>query len=189
MATWKRVLLIAAGFGAGFAICVALIVGSFYWYSTRPKPWNKNAFKATFATMEFSLQPQAASYKVDFQYDVQNTTERNYEFSSSNFTLLAVLAEGNVLSKEFGHYQAEEPRLDGPAFIPAQGKARIHVFVAYEYPSEWTPKEKNDIDKVIGSFNHRLRELTGFVAYDQINHYEIDLPEGWRNWDDVKKKD
>jgi hypothetical protein len=25
------------------------------------------------------------------------------------------------------------------------------------------------------------------VAFDQINHYEIDMPEGWRNWDDVKK--
>jgi hypothetical protein len=35
----------------------------------------------------------------------------------------------------------------------------------------------------------RVRELTGFVAFDQTHHYEIELPEGWRNWDDVKKKD
>ena len=126
---------------------------------------------------------------MDFLYDVENTTERNYDFNSSSFTLLAVLAEGNALSKEFGHYQAEDPRLDGPSFIPAHGKARIHVFVAYEYPSDWTPEEKNDAKKVITAFNHRLRELTGFVAFDQINHYEIDMPEGWRNWDDVKKTD
>jgi hypothetical protein len=189
MATWKRVVLIAAGFGAGFALCVAVIGGAFYWYSTRPKPWNKNALKATFATIEFGTRPQEASYKVEFLYVVENTTERNYNFNSSNFTLLAVLADGNALSKEFGHYQAEDPRLDGPAFIPAHGKARVHVLVAYEYPSEWTPQEKNDVKKVIETFNRRLRELTGFVAYDQISHYEIDMPEGWRNWNDVKKKD
>ncbi len=137
-------------------------------YSNRPKPWNKIALKATFATFEFDTRPQAASYKVDFLYDVQNTTERNYDFISSNFTLLAVLAEGNALSKEFGHYQAEKPRLDGPAFIPAHGKARIHVVVAYAYPSEWTTEEKNDAKKVIKSLNYRLRELTGFgVRPDQ----------------------
>jgi hypothetical protein len=189
LATWKRVVLIAAGFGAGFAVCAAVIIGAFYWYSTRPKPWNKNALKATFVTMEFDTRPQEASYKADFLYDVENTTDRNYDLNSSNFTLLAVLANGNVLSKEFGHYQAEDPKLDGPAFIPAHGKARIVVVLAYEYPSDWTPKEKNDGKKVVESLNYRLRELNGFVAYDQINHYEIDMPEGWRNWEDVKKKD
>lgn len=187
MTTWKRFAVIAAGFGAGFAICACIVAGAAYWYSTRPKPWNKNALKATFATLEFDTRPHAASYKVDFLYDVKNTTEQSYEFNSSNFTLLAIL-EDSALSKEFGHYQTEEPRLDGPAFIPAQGKARIHVLVAYEYPSGWTPEEKNDAKKVGASFDHRLRELTGFVAYDQISHYEIDMPEGWRNWDDVKKK-
>jgi hypothetical protein len=45
------------------------------------KHWSKNALKATFATMEFDTQPQAASYKVHFLYDVQNTTEQNYEFA------------------------------------------------------------------------------------------------------------
>jgi hypothetical protein len=126
---------------------------------------------------------------LDFLYDVENTTERNYDFNSSNFTLLATLAEGNALSKEFGRSQAEDPRLDGPAFIPAHGKARVRVLVAYEYPSEWTPEEKDDVKKGVKLVNLRLRELSGFVAYDQINHYEIDMPEGWGNWDDVKNKE
>ena len=46
--------------------------------------------------------------------------------------------------------------------------------------------EKNDAAKVAKSFDHRLRELTGFVAFDQPHHYQIDMPEGWRNWEDVK---
>jgi hypothetical protein len=186
---WKRIVLIAAGFGAGFAIFATAIGAGIYWYANRPKPWNKNALKATFATVEFNTQPQATSYKVEFLYDMQNTTPRNYDFQPSKFTIMAVLAEGNVLSKEFGHYQAEEPRLDGPSLIPAQGKARIRVLVSYEYPSDWTANEKNDINKVGKAFSRRLRELTGFVAFDQTNHYQIDMPEGWRNWDDVKNKD
>jgi len=93
---------------------MAMIAGTLYWYSTRPKPWNKNALKATFATMEFSTRPEEVSYKVDFLYEVENT---NYDFNSSNFTLLAILADDNALSKKFGHYQAEDPRLDGPALF------------------------------------------------------------------------
>jgi hypothetical protein len=189
MTTWKRLLLISAGFGAGFAICAAAIVAAGYWYSTRPKPWNKNALGATFTGLQVSTRPQETSYKVDFSYDVQNTTQRNYGFQSANFTLLAVLPDGNALSKEFGNYQAEDPTIDGPAFIPAKGKARIHVVVFYEYPSEFTATEKNDVTKVNKSVNRRLRQVAGFVAFDQTNHYELDLPGVWRDWDDVKKKD
>ena len=156
MTTWKRLLLISAAFGAGFAICVAVIAGGAYWYSNRPKPWNKSALKATFSTLEFDTRPQEASYKASFLYDVENTTERNYDFNSSKLTLLAVLADGNTLSKDFGHYQAEEPTLDGPSFIPAHGKARIHVVVAYAYPSGWTSEQKNDGDKSAS------RSTTGF---------------------------
>jgi hypothetical protein len=114
---WKRLLFVALGSGAGFAVCAAIIGACIYWYSIRPKAWNRTALKATFETLEFDTQPLAASYKVNFLYDVQNTTQRNYEFQPYHFTLLAVLAESNALLKEFGHYQAEEPRLDGPAFI------------------------------------------------------------------------
>jgi hypothetical protein len=185
---WKRLLLEAFGFGAGFAICAAVLGGLFYWNSIRPKPWNKTALKASFSAIEFDTQPQAASYKVVFSYDVQNTTQQNYEFQPSSFTFLAVLADGNSLSKEFGHYQAEEPRIDGPAFIPTQGKVRVQVIVSYDYPPEWTTEEKGDQKKVNVSLDRRLRELSGFVAYDKANHYEIDLPEGWRNWDDVKSQ-
>jgi hypothetical protein len=179
---WKRLLLIAFGFGAGFAICAAVIGGCIYLYSARPKPWNKTALTASFSTFEFDTRPQAASYKVVFSYDVQNTTQQNYEFQPSSLTLLALLSEGNSLSNEFGHYQAEQPMLDGPAFIPAQGKVRVRVIVFYEYPSEWTPDEKNDEEKVEAALSHRLRELSGFVAYDKTNHYEIDMPEGWSKW-------
>lgn len=30
------------------------------------------------------------------------------------------------------------------------------------------------------------KELSGFVIFDEQNHYRVDLPEGWKNWDGVK---
>jgi hypothetical protein len=33
---------------------------------------------------------------------------------------------------------------------------------------------------------YRLTELSGFVIFDEQNHYRVDLPEGWKNWDGVK---
>jgi hypothetical protein len=33
---------------------------------------------------------------------------------------------------------------------------------------------------------HRLKELSGFVIFDEQNHYRIDLPEGWKQWEGVK---
>jgi hypothetical protein len=135
MATWKRVVLIAAGFGAGFAICMALIAVTFYWYSTRPRPWNSTALKASFETMELSTNPQQDNYSVDFVYSVENTTRRNYEFYPVNITVFANLAEEfssasekkPTLSKDFGDYQKDTPTIDGPPFIPAQNRARFHI--------------------------------------------------------------
>ncbi|MGI0084648.1 MAG: hypothetical protein ACREBQ_06155 [Nitrososphaerales archaeon] len=183
---WRRLFFISVGFGAGFAVAAFLIGAFIYWYVNRPKPWDKAALKATFATMEIDTQPQAANYKTTFLYDIENQTDRSYDFNSYNLTLLAVLAEGNALSKEFGHYQAEEPKIDGPAFIPAHGKARVQIVVYYAYPQDWNTDQKSDVNKVVKSFDHRLRELNGFVVFDNNAHYEIDMPEGWQNSDDVK---
>jgi hypothetical protein len=82
---WKRLILAAAGFGAGFAAFVAAIGAGVYWYANRPKPWNKSALTATFATLEFDTRPQATSYKVDLLYDVQNTTQQQLRFSGFQF--------------------------------------------------------------------------------------------------------
>jgi hypothetical protein len=51
MTPWKRLVLISAAAGAGFAVTASLIVGGFLWYESRPKPtepWNTGAIKATF---------------------------------------------------------------------------------------------------------------------------------------------
>jgi hypothetical protein len=45
-ANWKMILLRSAGFGGGFAIIAALLLGGIIWWSNRPKPWSENAITA-----------------------------------------------------------------------------------------------------------------------------------------------
>jgi hypothetical protein len=53
-------------------------------------------------------------------------------------------------------------------------------------PDEFTQADKDEIKKIIGNFNHRLQELSGFVIFDEQNHYRVDLPEGWKQMPGVK---
>jgi hypothetical protein len=58
--------------------------------------------------------------------------------------------------------------------------------VTYFYPDDFTQADREDPKKVIGSLNHRLKELSGFVIFDEQNHYRVDLPEGWKQMEGVK---
>jgi len=189
MGSLKRLVIVCASFGAGFAICLTVVWFGVEWYKSRPQSWNTSALKGTFEGMEFKTQPRESSYLVTFLYDIENHTNKTYEVNPRNLALLAVLSDGNAFSKEAGSYQTSAPIIEGTDFIPAKGKARFRITVAYEYPSDATMKDKDDTAKVAKSVNRRLREFSGFVAFDQINHYRIELPEGWKKWEDVKKAD
>jgi hypothetical protein len=123
------------------------------------------------------------SYPVDFYYNVQNNTDRNYGFNPAMLTLMAVLKEGNSLSKDFGHYQSGTAVLDGPAFIPPGGTARVDLKVSYFYPDDFTKVDKGDAKKIIPHLGRRVKELNGFVVFDNQNHYRVDLPKGWKDSD------
>jgi hypothetical protein len=49
MTSWKKLALITFFSGAGFALVLVLVIGTFIWYSSRPKPqkpWNTDAIVA-----------------------------------------------------------------------------------------------------------------------------------------------
>jgi hypothetical protein len=189
---WKKLAIRAFFAGAGFAITLAVSAGAALWYHNRPerpKPWNNTALKATFDTMDISAShwTDTYSYPVGFYYNVQNNTDTNYQFSGTTFTPMAVLSDGNVLSKEFGSRQDGNVTVDGPAFIPPGGTARITIRVSYYYPDGFTKADQADVKKVIASFNNRLKELNGLVLFNEENHYRINLPEGWKQMEGVKE--
>lgn len=83
---WQTVLLMAAGFGGGFAVIMAAIVGGWVWHEsrpTKPKPWDAKAIVATFDYPETeSGEPEGSvgfrPYIIVVYYTLQNTTDYDY---------------------------------------------------------------------------------------------------------------
>jgi len=176
-AWWKKLLVVGVASGAAFALVLCVAVGAILWFQSRPKPWNTEAVKASYATLEFLMDSD--SFVVEFGYDLQNNTNRDYRIDNGHLVVLARLPDGDALSRNFGHYQHSDPSV-APTFLPAKAKTRITLSVPYEYPFDLTPTERQDIDKVSPSVGRRLKELNGFVIFDQSEHYQIDLPKGWK---------
>jgi hypothetical protein len=83
MDTWKKILLRATGFGAGFALAAAIILGVFVWWSGRPvktKPMNTRAVTATFSGM--TIQTRADVFHFDLTYGLRNNTDKDYQLPS-----------------------------------------------------------------------------------------------------------
>ena len=97
MTSWKRLALVSAAFGAGFAICACVIAGSAYWYASRPKPpkpWNDKALVVV-------GPPGFGSYSdADYlylTYSVRNDTKADWSIeSSSNLLLVSRLSDGSL---------------------------------------------------------------------------------------------
>jgi 5-methylcytosine-specific restriction endonuclease McrA len=177
----KKWFSISAGLGAGTALTVALLLGVISWHTSRPKPWNTDAIKAHFATLE--LTGGLDNLPVQFGYDLENTTDSNYMIGTgSSIVVMATLAQDHALSEEFGNSPGSKISVSAPSFIPPKGVARITVRVAYDYPSDFTPDDKADAQKVSKYLGRKVKEISGFVAFDQFNHYQIELPSGWQKF-------
>src|SRR3990170_4750016 len=100
MAPWQRILLKAAGFGAGFA---ALLVATFaIWLFVKslpekPRQWNRDAIKATYADLSVTTgeRPVAA-----FRYTVENTTPHDYYLPTDAKSAFLILPEGKGMTHE-----------------------------------------------------------------------------------------
>lgn len=179
MPLWKRILLRSFGLGLGLALALCIAVAVWSWYRTRPQPWNTAAIKAKYATLD--EQTNADSLILNFGYDLENATRSSYVIDKANWVLFARLSDTNALSKSFGMYQSGEATIEAPAFIPAKATVRIDIHVPYSYAGFEAPNDKNDTKKFFSYLGQRVTALSGFVIFDQANHYRIDLPSGWQN--------
>jgi hypothetical protein len=180
MATWKMVLLRSAGFGAGFAIALCVIGGSWFWYEDRPKPpkpWNKQAIIAEYDY----VRPEGDNDNLVFHYLLQNNTDADYRIDSDVGINLA-----NRLKKQksFGSFSNQYVTTDYPIFVPARSRVWIPLKVPYPY----SIKEKDNPNKderqeytiqVAKYVTSELPNLDGFVLFDTLHRYEIDFPGGW----------
>lgn len=129
MTPWKKALLIGAGWGIGTAFGLAILIGGFVWYRSRPRPWNTTALRATYGGMGIATQPQKDSYDVEFLYDVENTAKANYGFNPATLTVLTKLSDDQRRSFPV------EVRTSFPCFTPR----RLRILSAKCFISELGP--------------------------------------------------
>ncbi|HMD98142.1 MAG TPA: hypothetical protein VKM93_12545 [Terriglobia bacterium] len=105
-ASWKRLVIVSASAGAGFALMLAIIAGAVVLHSSHPRPpqpWNVSAIKATYD----ALKAEDDDGHLVFYYVLENTTDSDYRLQESPAaTIMGRLKEENSLtadSDEAGH--------------------------------------------------------------------------------------
>lgn len=120
---WKRSLVKAAGFGAGFAVMSVTIVAGGMWYFSRPKPvapWNRTAIEAEF------IGPAASEEKdvINLWYSINNSTPDDYKINqNSDVTTAGWTTSDDAL------YGFNQGISFDPIIIPAHRKAKIILHV------------------------------------------------------------
>jgi hypothetical protein len=175
MAPWQRITLKAAGFGAGFAaILVAAIAGWLVFQSLpeTPKPWNRDAIKATYADlyMDTGDRPVAT-----FKYMLENTTPHDYYLPSDPRTAFVVLPDGKGMSQE------EELTWDKGVYVPPGQKVSVSFKITYDYNESYPKSDRDNLDKLSKFMTRRLKELAGFAVLDRTNRYQVTFPKGWQD--------
>ncbi len=180
---WKRLFIKAAGFGAGFALMLAVLAGVGIWYWNRPKPpkpWNDQAIKAEFdyadAEVEGEKNTLVVFYtlenKTDFDYTISDTTEMKIGAQLERQNSFSVNNDGYV-------------RSDLPLFVPAHGRVRYAVHLAYPYPEREdlnaSPDESHDFKTRVAQFmTKEFTNLDGFTIYDERARFKIVFSGGWK---------
>jgi hypothetical protein len=171
MEDWKRIVLRAAGFGAGFAVAVGIVVGVALWWSTRPvkaKPMNSHSIVGSYSGMGMQVRGDAMHLTVT--YGLHNTTDKDYSLPTIG-ELMIVNPENKGLDSLEGF------TWDSTTIIPAGQTANLKFDIPYPLSSyNKTAADLTD-DKVMVDFiEKRLKEIDGFKFFDYGNRYEIDLP-------------
>jgi hypothetical protein len=184
---WKRTFVKAAGFGAGVALMVALVVGAGTWYLHRPKPpkpWDRNALVAEMVHVDTSGE----NHDITIYYTIENRTDFDYRVADrTNITVTGRLGKWQSLSGSNDYFT-----IDYPIFIPARQKAYFGIGLHYPYTGDAgikTTKEDQERQQreLLEFLKKEVPNLAGFVLFDDIRRYEIDFPATWGNKPQVPK--
>ncbi|MGO9094051.1 MAG: hypothetical protein ACLQGV_02415 [Bryobacteraceae bacterium] len=194
MTGWRKLALLAAGFGGGFAVVMAAIVGGWAWYQGRPvkpKPWDSRAIVATFDYPDTeSGAPEGPSGSspdiIVLYYTLENTTEIDYRMPAEE----QIEVDGRLKrEKSLTSGSLHLPLDKEPVFIPSGQRRRFAVHLHYPMkvdlgPEPRTKEEHRKKWKLIADYMKKeLPNLDGFVVFDSANRYQINLPNGWDNID------
>jgi len=174
MPPWKRLVVICASAGAGFAFALALIVGGLLWHKYRPtplSPWNVTALQASWDRMDFEfIAANGKRRTIVFYYALENQTDRDYEVKDRTSMVIYEQFSGKhnlELSED------KELSLDYPLFVPARRRVEIPLHLNVTYTDEDEKKYGKLPDFMRGT------SIKGFVLFDKANRYQINFPQGW----------
>ena len=112
-------------------------------------------------------------------YTLENTTDTDYEMPPVD-----ELRVNARLKREKGLSSASLMKIDDRTFIPAKQRMRFAVHLRYPVTEVFAdnPTTKEEQRKkwtgIIAYLNKDLPNVDGFVIFDQIHRYQINLP-GW----------
>lgn len=167
-------------FGAGVVITAALILGTFFWYESRPKPWNSTAIAAIYN----SIDTEGEKNTFVFYYTLENNTDFDYKISFlSDVVLLAKLKRGDSLS---GKINDKFFQPDYRILLPARQRIRFAIHLGYPYVYD-IPRKEDATDEEKEKYRNELKayaskkfsNLNGFVIFDEKHRYQINFPKGW----------
>jgi hypothetical protein len=115
-------------------------------------------------------------------YSVENTTNKDYTLSSKSeikfmSRALGGTLAGNIFTAAAGTPEADQNDIDLPLFIPAKQKALLRFTLAdTEMPLHGVGESDPDYHERLRAYLEKSYHVSGYVLFDDIEHYEIDLP-------------
>jgi hypothetical protein len=183
---WKKALLIGLGWGLGTALGLAILVGGFLWYGSRPKPpkppkpWDSAAIKADYDV----AYTEGDNNVIVIYYTLENTTDFDYRIEDGHDVMMSAKLEKQNNLSPFA-LDDNFAKVDYPIFVPAKKRVRFPVHLGYPYPVKDDAKADVDARKkyrqaVEKYISDDLANLDGFDLLDETNRYEIVFPAGWK---------
>lgn len=160
---------------------VALVLGVVLWKRSRPKPpprpWDTTALIGQ-EPPEFRLVSIEERKLIRFSFIVENTPSYDYEYHPLSVKLMVKYKDGSLV----GPISHPIGTLLQSAFIPAKQRGHIRIFLsAPEAPEKSAGESAQEYHERLRSYlEEHLKNLSGFVLYDEKNHYQLNLPR-WRS--------
>lgn len=180
-AAWKKTVLVSVGFGAGFAVLLAISASVAIWLAHRPLPWTSTAITAKPTHLVVETSGEELHFR--FRYALTNHTSSDYiVVGPPNAALMKKIPEDSSLQRLDG------ANWDNTVRIPAGQSVNVVFDVPIRLADyNTTAAELNAADpnseKMPAQYSQfvssRLKEMNGLVLIDYANRYRIDLPRDW----------
>ena len=175
---WKMFFPWAVGFGGGFAVVSALLLGAAFWWANRPKPWSDRSITAK--RTQLMMQQAGEEQRFEFRYALTNHTNAEYALPSTDLgALMRKLPKDGSLEKVDG------ATWDSSIKIPPQQTIGVVFLVPYRFSEYNTSAAELEPEAKLTEFaGRRLKEIDGLVFFDYASKYKIEMP---KNWDTPQK--